>query len=121
MTTNGPGVSLNGYTQKVMYKYSSRKKTDIENIWQINVEAFETEEEANLVNALRSSGVPYISLVYEENNELVGYIFFTPVSCKNYSGKFMVRVPPDIHRKLAVEATEAGVSLNRLASSKLSQ
>ena len=44
-----------------------------------------------------------------------------PISCKNYSGKFMVRVPPDIHRKLAVQAAEAGISLNRLASSKLSQ
>jgi len=32
----------------------------------------------------------------------------------------MVRVPPEIHRRLAVEAAEAGVSLNRLASAKLS-
>jgi len=37
-----------------------------------------------------------------------------------FSGKFMVRVPPEIHRRLAVEAAEAGVSLNRLASAKLS-
>jgi predicted HicB family RNase H-like nuclease len=42
-----------------------------------------------------------------------------PLSSKHYSGKFMVRVPADVHRKLAVEAAEAGVSLNRLASSKL--
>jgi predicted HicB family RNase H-like nuclease len=32
----------------------------------------------------------------------------------------MVRVPPEVHRQLAVEAAEAGVSLNRLASAKLS-
>ncbi len=44
-----------------------------------------------------------------------------PISIKNYSGKFMVRVPPDVHRDLAIKAAEAGVSLNRLASSKLSQ
>ena len=44
-----------------------------------------------------------------------------PIACRSYSGKFMVRVPPDIHRKLAVQAAEAGVSLNRIASSKLSQ
>ena len=44
-----------------------------------------------------------------------------PLAHKNYSGKFMVHVPPDIHRKLAVQAAEAGVSLNRLASSKLNQ
>ncbi|MDH3598780.1 MAG: type II toxin-antitoxin system HicB family antitoxin [Candidatus Tectomicrobia bacterium] len=44
-----------------------------------------------------------------------------PISVKSYSGKFMVRVPPDLHRRLALEAAEAGVSLNRLASVKLSQ
>ena len=44
-----------------------------------------------------------------------------PISSRPYSGKFMVRVPPDVHRKLAVQAAESGVSLNRLASSKLSQ
>jgi predicted HicB family RNase H-like nuclease len=44
-----------------------------------------------------------------------------PIASRQYSGKFMVRVPPDVHRKLAVQAAEAGVSLNRLASSKLAQ
>ena len=44
-----------------------------------------------------------------------------PIASKNYSGKFVVRVPPEVHRNLALKAAEAGVSLNRLASSKLSQ
>ena len=44
-----------------------------------------------------------------------------PLACRSYSGKFIVRVPPDIHRKLAVQAAESGVSINRIASSKLSQ
>lgn len=44
-----------------------------------------------------------------------------PIACKRYSGKFMVRVPPEVHRKLAIQAAESGVSLNRLASLKLSQ
>lgn len=43
-----------------------------------------------------------------------------PISTKHFSGKFMVRVPPDVHRQLAIQAAEAGVSLNRLASAKLS-
>ena len=43
-----------------------------------------------------------------------------PVATKRYNGKFMVRVPPEVHRRLAIEAAEEGVSLNRLASSKLS-
>lgn len=43
-----------------------------------------------------------------------------PIAAKHFSGKFMVRVPPDVHRQLAIQAAEAGVSLNRLASAKLS-
>ena len=42
-----------------------------------------------------------------------------PLAGKQFSGKFLVRVPPDFHRHLAMEAAEAGVSLNRLASAKL--
>jgi len=41
------------------------------------------------------------------------------LSSKNYSGKFMVRVPPETHRMLAIEAAESEVSLNRLVSNKL--
>lgn len=44
-----------------------------------------------------------------------------PVTSKNYSGKFQVRVPPDVHRELALEAAESGVSLNRIVSMKLSR
>jgi predicted HicB family RNase H-like nuclease len=42
-----------------------------------------------------------------------------PLASRSFSGKFMVRVPPDVHRELAVEAAEAGVSINRLATVKL--
>ena len=44
-----------------------------------------------------------------------------PISSKQFSGKFVVRVPPEVHRKLAVQAAEAGVSLNRLVSAKPAQ
>jgi predicted HicB family RNase H-like nuclease len=44
-----------------------------------------------------------------------------PISSRRFSGKFMVRVPPEVHRNLAIQAAEAGVSLNRIAGSKLSR
>ncbi len=43
----------------------------------------------------------------------------SPISSRKYSGKFMVRVPPEVHRHLAIEAAESGISLNRIASAKL--
>ena len=43
-----------------------------------------------------------------------------PLSGRRFSGKFVVRVPPETHRMLALQAAESGVSLNRLVASKLS-
>ncbi|MFY9261870.1 MAG: toxin-antitoxin system HicB family antitoxin [Gallionella sp.] len=42
-----------------------------------------------------------------------------PLSERQYSGRFMVRIPAFVHRALAMEAAEQGVSINRLASAKL--
>jgi len=42
-----------------------------------------------------------------------------PIASKQFSGRFMVRIPPELHRRLALEAQEEGISLNRLASDKL--
>ena len=42
-----------------------------------------------------------------------------PLAEKHYSGQFKVRIPPELHRSLAMQAAEQGVSLNRLASAKL--
>ncbi|HLB73206.1 MAG TPA: type II toxin-antitoxin system HicB family antitoxin [Sedimentisphaerales bacterium] len=43
-----------------------------------------------------------------------------PLCSRRYSGKFMVRVPPELHRQLVLEAAEEDISLNRLISTKLS-
>ncbi|MDH4393663.1 MAG: toxin-antitoxin system HicB family antitoxin [Aquabacterium sp.] len=42
-----------------------------------------------------------------------------PIADRRYSGEFKVRIPPQQHRRLAIEANEQGVSLNRLVSAKL--
>jgi predicted HicB family RNase H-like nuclease len=53
----------------------------------------------------------------DSNNEPIPQ----PIATRKFSGHFMVRVPPDLHRELAMEAAEVGISLNRLASDKLSR
>ena len=44
-----------------------------------------------------------------------------PLATRRYSGKFTVRIPPDVHKKLQIQAAESKVSFNRLISAKLSQ
>lgn len=60
---------------------------------------------ADVVNDLKKNGEPVPD----------------PLVTKKYSGRFMIRVPPKLHRQLALEAAESGVSLNRLVSDKLSR
>ena len=42
-----------------------------------------------------------------------------PLADRSYSGRFVVRVPPETHRDLVLKAAEEGVSLNRLVSARL--
>jgi len=44
-----------------------------------------------------------------------------PLASRAYSGKFVVRVPPQTHRDLVMRAAEDGISLNRLVSSLLAE
>ena len=42
-----------------------------------------------------------------------------PLSAKKFSGNIAVRVTSIVHRRLAIEAAEQGISMNRLISAKL--
>lgn len=46
----------------------------------VNEAAFETSDEANIVDCLRRDASPVISLVAEEAEVVVGHIFFSPVT-----------------------------------------
>lgn len=43
----------------------------------------------------------------------------TPFSSKDFSGKFNVRMPRELHRRLAIESAEQNVSLNQYVVTKL--
>ena len=42
-----------------------------------------------------------------------------PLSERTYSGKFQVRISPELHRELSIKAAEQGLSLNRYITGKL--
>ncbi len=51
----------------------------------------------------------------EKNSEQIP----VPYSEKTYTGKFQLRIPPELHRAVSIQAAEEGVSLNRYISAKL--
>lgn len=44
-----------------------------------------------------------------------------PVATRRFSGRFVVRVTPEVHRRLALEAAESGMSLNQCAAVRLAR
>jgi len=56
------------------------KQSDYSEVRRVVAEAFDSEEEAELVERLRSAGKAVISLVAEIDGEIVGHILFSPVS-----------------------------------------
>ncbi len=50
-----------------------------------------------------------------------GFSVPVPKGDDEYSGKFIIRIPKSLHRTLALEAENEGVSLNQYATYKLSR
>ncbi len=43
----------------------------------------------------------------------------TPTANKKYSGKILLRIPPDLHKELAIKALKEGESVNKIIQSQL--
>ena len=75
---------------------------DIEQIKNVHLIAFETDTEANIVDALRNAGVELISLVAEKHGEIIGHIVFSPVTLDGVTkimGLAPMAVLPNLQRK----------------------
>lgn len=56
-----------------------------------------------------------------ESAKETGYPIPEPLSTKKYSGRFVARISPEIHRSLTVKAAEKGQSLNRFVEEVLKE
>ncbi len=75
-----------------------------------------TETQDSALEGIRQLVADVISDMKNKKEEIP-----IPISIRKYSGKFMVRIPPEVHRKLAEIAAEEGVSINRLVSARLAK
>ncbi len=70
------------------------------------------ELNANLTEAMEG----HIEVMLENEMEIP-----EPVKEENLSGKFVIRVPKSLHRRLVIEAEREGVSLNQYVMYKLAK
>jgi putative acetyltransferase len=62
----------------------AENENDRDAVYSVNAAAFETSSEADLVNILREQAQPVLSLVAEDNKNIVGHIIFSPVTFSEY-------------------------------------
>lgn len=65
------------------------------------------------------SGIRAVVVDVVKDLQASGELVPDAIAERRYSGELRVRIPPLVHRQLALQAAEEGVSLNRLASAKL--
>lgn len=80
--------------------------------WQLLAADGESPEDA--LQAIRFVVAIAIDSCREDGDE-----YPEPLSRKSFSGKFSLRIPPELHRRLVAEASREGVSLNQFVTTKL--
>jgi putative acetyltransferase len=72
----------------------NEKLKDYPAVHALNVSAFGSPAEADLVDALRKQVRPVVSLVAEDNKDVVGHIMFSPVSLSGHPGLKIMGLGP---------------------------
>jgi len=72
----------------------AEKECDREPVREVNIAAFGTLSEANLVDTLRQHVQTTVSLVAEEDGEVVGHIMFSPVSLSGHPNLKVMGLAP---------------------------
>jgi len=106
------GFEVNKYTYRVMWSEEDEEFVGL--CTEFPSLSWLAESQAEALTGICSVVANCVEDLVKQEEEVP-----SAISSREYSGKFMVRVPPEVHRNLVVEATEASVSLNRLASAKL--
>lgn len=72
----------------------AEEQSDRADVHALNVSAFATPAEADLVDALRAEAKPVVSLVAEQDGAVVGHILFSPVTLSGGAGLKIMGLAP---------------------------
>lgn len=94
-----------------MIEVREERPDDIAAINDLNTRAFGQEDEARIVDALRSNGAALLSLVATANGQIVGHIMYSPLVVADVTGAALgpMAVLPDCQRTgIGTRLVEAG-------------
>jgi putative acetyltransferase len=87
------------------------RPSDIAAIRDVNRRAFGQDQEANIVDALRSNGGSLLSLVASLNGRVVGHIMYSPITVRDVTGAALgpMAVLPEYQRQaIGTKLVETG-------------
>lgn len=109
-----------------MVEIRPERPTDYADVYQVNTQAFDRTNEAELVDNLRPVVQPHISLVAELEGHVIGHIFFSPVSIESQAGSQtamglgpMAVLPAYQNQGIGTELVQAGLETCRQQGHKL--
>jgi putative acetyltransferase len=70
------------------------RDADVAAVRAVNLAAFTTGAEADLVDALRAQAAPVVSLVADDNGTVAGHIFFSPVTLLGHPDAAIMGLAP---------------------------
>ena len=100
------------YTYRV--EWSEENGTHIARCTELPSLAAHGERAAEAIIELEKVVLETLKWMEEEGEDIP-----VALSTRKYKGNLTLRVPSDIHRKLAIESSEQGISINQLILSKL--
>jgi putative acetyltransferase len=68
--------------------------SDHQAVRRVHATAFTTPAEADLVDALRAGAAPLVSLVAEEDGDVVGHVMFSPVTLPDHPERRLMGLAP---------------------------
>jgi len=95
----------------VLIEITEERPGDVVAIRDLNQRAFEQDQEANIVDALRSNGGALLSMVATVNGLVVGHIMYSPASVGSLRGAALgpMAVLPELQRQgIGSKLVEAG-------------
>ena len=67
---------------------------DAEQVFEVEAAAFGAQGEARLVDALRGQVTPFLSLVAEAGDEIIGHVFFSPLTIEGHEAAMVGGLAP---------------------------
>jgi predicted HicB family RNase H-like nuclease len=114
MGTNTKNAATNNIAAKYAYHVSWSKEDDcfVAYCAEMPGVAAHGDDAASALKNVLEAAFCAVDVLKEDGQE-------PPLPLAGYSGKFIVRVPPQLHRALDIEARSQRVSMNKLIAAKL--